>query len=277
MPKLNVMESYFIKVPFLIIVFLILAFLFLRFLEKKNLYFPLRTIDATPKEIGLDYETVNITTEDGVEISGWFISAETPRATIIFCHGNGGNISHRLDKIKILSGLNLDVFIFDYRGYGMSKGSPSEKGLYLDAESVYNYLINVEKLSPQKIIVFGESLGSAVAVDLAHKHDMAGVILEGGFTSVGDMAKVIFPFVPTFIYASKFNAFEKIKSVKSPKLIFHSADDEIVPFELGKKLFNAAAEPKEFVKIQGGHNGAFLNSQDVFASRINEFVRRIEK
>lgn len=268
-------ENYLIKIVLLIVVFLILGFFYFRYFEKKNLYFPLRTIEATPEAINLDYENVTFMTKDGVQLSGWFIPAESPRATLIFCHGNGGNISHRLEKIKIFNNLNLDVLIFDYRGYGISKGSPSENGLYLDAEVVYDYLINVKKTPPQKIIVFGESLGSAVAVNLAYKHDLAGIIVEGGFTSVKDMAKRILPFIPTFIYKSKFDSLEKIKDIKSPKLIFHSVDDEIVPFELGKKLFDAAAEPKEFVKIRGGHNDAFLNSQEVFITKIDSFINRM--
>lgn len=267
-------ENYLIKIILLIIAF-ILVFFYLRYFEKKNLYFPLRTIEATPKDIGLNYENVTFTTKDGVRLSGWFIPANPSRATLIFCHGNAGNISHRLEKIKIFINLNLDVLIFDYRGYGMSKGSPSENGLYLDAEVVYDYLINVKNIPPQKTIVFGESLGSAVAVDLAYKHDLAGVIVEGGFTSVKDMAKRIFPFIPAFIYASKFDSLEKIKNIKSPKLIFHSVDDEIVPFEFGEKLFHTAAKPKEFVKIRGGHNDAFFISQEVVVSKIDEFISRI--
>ncbi len=274
MPKLNMTENYLIKIALLIIV-LILMFFYIRYFEKRNLYFPLRTIEATPKDVGLDYEDVSFTTKDGVQLSGWFIPAKTPRATLIFCHGNAGNISHRLEKIKIFNNLNLEVLIFDYRGYGMSKGTPSENGLYLDAEIVYDYLINVKKTPPQKIIVFGESLGSAVAVDLSYKHDLAGVIVEGGFTSVKDMAKKILPFIPTFIYASKFDSLEKIKNIKSPKLIFHSVDDEIVPFELGEKLFHAAAKPKEFVKIQGGHNDTFFISQEVVVKKIDSFISKM--
>jgi hypothetical protein len=267
-------ENYFIKIVLLIVVFLILGFFYLRYFEKRNLYFPLRTIEATPEDINLDYESVTFMTKDGVQLVGWFIPAKTSRATLIFCHGNGGNISHRLEKIRIFNNLNLDVLIFDYRGYGMSEGSPSEKGLYLDAEVVYNYLVNEKRITTKKIVVYGESLGAAVAVDLASKHDLAGIIIEGGFTSVKDMAKKILPFIPTFIYASRFDSLEKIKNIKSPKLIFHSVDDEIVPFELGKKLFDAAAEPKEFVELRGGHNDAFLNSQDMFITKIDSFINR---
>ncbi|HDO25799.1 MAG TPA: alpha/beta hydrolase, partial [Nitrospirae bacterium] len=237
----------------------------------------LRPVDATPSDIGLDYEPVKVRTEDDIDISGWFIRSEQPRAAVIFCHGNGGNISHRLGKIKTLNDLRLDVLIFDYRGYGMSAGRPSENGLYLDAESMYNYLVNVRKQSPEKVIVFGESLGAAVAIDLAYRRDVAGVIVEGGFSSVRDMAKMVFPFVPAFVYASRYDSLEKIGYIRSPKLIFHSVNDEIIPVELGRKLFNAASEPKEFVEVRGGHNDTFFVSRDIFISKIDEFVRKMEE
>ncbi len=121
-------------------------FIFVRFLEYKSLYYPLRDIDVTPTDIGLDYEDVSVTTKDGVNLSGWFVPAKTPRATFLLAHGNGGNISHRLEKIRILHGLNLNVFIFDYRGYGESNGKPSEGGFYTDAQACYEYLVNVKHI-----------------------------------------------------------------------------------------------------------------------------------
>ncbi|MEF9476260.1 MAG: alpha/beta hydrolase, partial [Candidatus Mariimomonas ferrooxydans] len=150
-------------------------------------------------------------------------------------------------------------------------------GLYLDAEAVYEYMKNEKGAPPERIIIYGESLGGAVAVDLASRHETGGIIIEGTFTSVREMAKKIFPFIPTFIYKSRFDSLKKIKAVKTPKLIFHSADDEVVPFELGKALYDAAEEPKEFVEIKGGHNDAFLVSGDIFSNKINEFVKKIEK
>lgn len=251
---------------------LIVLFFFIRNLEQRNLYFPFRELESNPKDIGLDYEDVIVTTKDMVQINGWFIPSKTALATLIFCHGNAGNISHRMEKIKIFNELNLDVLIFDYRGYGISKGRPSEKGLYLDAEGAYNYLVNKKRVPPVKTIVYGESLGSAVALDLAGKHEVGGIIIEGGFTSVKDMARRIFPFIPAFIYASRFDSLDKIRDVKAPKLIFHSIDDEIIPFKFGKELFIAAAEPKEFVELRGGHNDAFLTSKEIFIREIDSFV-----
>ncbi len=265
------------KSVFLLAAILVFLFFFIRFLEKKSLYFPVQTIDATPDNIGLDYEEIFVTTKDGVQLSAWFIPSGSTRATLLFSHGNGGNISHRLEKIKILNKLNLDVLIFDYRGYGMSKGSPSEKGLYRDAEAMYDFLIKERKISPRKIVGYGESLGGAVIINMAMKHEVGGLIIEDSFTSVRDMSRKYFPFIPSFVYKSKFDSLTKIKSIKAPKLILHSVNDEIVPFEQGKKLFENAPEPKGFVQLQGGHNDAFLISQDVFAAKIDSFIDMVSR
>jgi fermentation-respiration switch protein FrsA (DUF1100 family) len=264
--------SIFMKIVLSIAVALIILFLFIRFLEYRSLYFPLKKIEATPAELGLAYEDFTVTARDGTTISGWFVPAGSPRATILFCHGNGGNISHRLEKIKMFNFLNLNVLIFDYRGYGKSEGRPSESGLYLDAEAVYEFLVNRKNISAGKIIAYGESLGGSVAVELAERHEMGGVIIEEGFTSVRDMGKTILPWVPAAIYGSEFDSLMKVKSITSPILIFHSIDDEIVPFEQGRRLFDEAPEPKEFVRLQGGHNDAFLASQELFMGKIDSFV-----
>ncbi len=264
------------KIVFIIVALIVLFFLSIRSIEKKSLYYPLREIDGTPRDIGLDYEDVRVMTRDGVRISGWFIPSGSSRATLIFSHGNGGNISHRLEKIKILNGLGLDVLIFDYRGYGGSKGSPSEKGLYLDAEAVYDYLVNQKKIPARKIVGYGESLGGAVIIDLAGKHELGGIIVEGAFSSVRDIAKRYFPLVPSFVYKTTFDSYKKIRNVGYPKLHIHSTADEVVPFDLGEKLFDNASEPKEFVKLHGGHNDSFIISQDVFASKIDSFIQSLD-
>lgn len=259
------------KVVIIIIAIPVLLFFSARFLEHKSLYFPFRAIDATPADIGLDHEEIDIMTADGIRLSAWFIPSKESRAILLFCHGNGGNISHRLEKIFILNRLGLDILIFDYRGYGKSSGSPSEEGLYADAAAAYDYMVN-RGVPPQKIIGYGESLGSAVVLDLALKEEMAGVIIEEAFTSVQDMARVHFPFIPASILRSRYDALEKIKNVEIPKLIFHSINDEIVPFEQGQRIFERASAPKEFVQLRGGHNDAFIASKEIYASGIGRFV-----
>lgn len=224
--------------------------------------------------MSLDYEDVNITAADGVKLNGWFIPSDMPRATILFNHGNGGNISHRLEKIKMLNKLDLNILIYDYRGYGLSAGKPSEKGLYLDADAMYGYLTN-KKISPETIIAYGESLGGAVAVDLASNRVMGGLIIEDSFTSVKAVAQKIFPFIPAVVYKSKYDSLAKIRDIDVPKLIFHSTEDEIIPFELGKKLFDASAEPKKFVELRGGHNDAFMISRELFIKKIDLFIEKL--
>jgi len=255
-----------------IAVILIFLFFFIRFIEQKSLYFPFKAIEATPKAIGLNYEDVTVTTEDGIEITGWFIPSVTPRATILLSHGNGGNISHRLDKIKILNDLNLDILIYDYRGYGMSSGKPSENGLYTDAQAMYDYLKNEKMVPPEKIIAYGESLGGAVSIDLAGKRDVGAIVIESGFTSIHDMAKSVFLYVPEFVLSTRFDSLDKIKRLNIPKLIMHSPSDDIIPFSHGKKLFDNAVDPKVFVQLQGGHNDGFLVSGELYSKAINEFV-----
>lgn len=270
-----------ISATFKIIITFALVFILLsgyfRYIERKSIFFPMRQIEYTPKDIGLIYKEVFFKAEDGVELNGWLIPAKGTKGTILFLHGNAGNISHRFEKLQIFHDLNLNVFIFDYRGYGKSKGSPSEKGLYLDAKAAYDYLVSKEGIRKEEIILFGESLGGAVAIDLASKKKVKAIIVESAFSSAKDMAKRIYPFIPSFFITSDFNSVKKIKNIQVPKLIIHSVDDEIVPFDLGRKLFEAAPPPKEFLKIRGGHNTGFLNSEAQFKKGIDSFISSLTK
>ncbi len=249
--------------------------IYLRFIEKRSIFFPMKEIKSDPEIIGLSFEEVNFKTADNVELNGWFIPREGAKDTIIFCHGNGGNISHRLEKIAILHNIGLNVFIFDYRGYGRSKGSPSEKGLYKDAEAAYGYLVSRDNISEENIVLYGESIGGAVAIDLAMRRKVKALITEETLSSVKDMIKIIYPFLPYFVFQSRFDSVSKIKGINVPKLIIHSVDDEIVPFRLGEKLFESASFPKEFLKIRGSHNTAFLDSKELFISGITSFVKAL--
>lgn len=262
------------------IIYLILAFtalfIWLKYFEGRSVYFPVSVIDTTPGNLGLPFEDIKFRAKDGVALTGWFIPADSSYGVLLFCHGNGGNISHRLEKIKLFHNLGLDVFIFDYRDYGGSAGSPSEKGLYLDTQAAYAYLRQVKNIGPEKIVVFGESLGSATAIELASKNNLAGLIIEGGFSSAKDMAKWLYPLMPAFLYTVKFDSLSKIGKVKFPKLFFHSRSDEIVPFVLAKKLFDAAGLA-EFVEINGAHNTAFMESEAKAVPRIENFLKRTIK
>jgi len=246
---------------------------FLFIFQSHYVYYPEHTISADPSNIGLEFENVSLETEDRIKLSGWFIPIEGASGVILFCHGNGGNISHRLESIQIFHRLGLDVFIFDYRGYGRSEGKPSEIGTYRDAEAAWRYLVEERQVSPNRIIVFGRSLGGAVAAWLAHRHTPGALILESTFTSVPDIGARLYPYLPVKLLSRfKYNTVEYLDEVDCPVLIVHSREDEIMPFSHGQRLFERAAEPKEFLEISGSHNDGFITSGQRYEEGLNTFV-----
>ncbi len=264
----------------ILLVLLVLSFLlifYLKYFEKTGVFFPSRQISITPKDMGLDYEEVFLQSPDDLTIHGWFCKANQDKGTILFFHGNAGNISHRLELIRKFIEVNLNVFIIDYRGYGKSQGKTSENGLYLDALWAYNYLVKEKNIPPKKIFLYGESLGAAVAIDLASRIPVGAVIIQGGFSSGLDMAKVIFPWVPRLLIkligGIKFSSDAKIKNIKAPMLFIHSKEDEVVPFSLGEKLFKLAPLPKELYVIRGGHNDCVYLEPN-YTLKIREFIER---
>lgn len=258
-----------------IIIAVVLISGYIRYFEYRSLYFPMKEIEIDPSAVGLDYEDVYFETDDGVKINAWFVPVplKDSRFTLLFSHGNGGNICHRVEKIAMLNQLGLDVFIFDYRGYGKSSGRPSEKGFYKDIEAAYDYLVTKKNIQPERIVAYGESLGGPVALELARKKKVRALIAESTFTSTMDMARALYPIFPSFLMAEKFDSLAKIKDVKIPKLIIHSKNDDIVPFSLSLKLFNVAPEPKRHLVLMGSHNSAYVDSKDVYLSGIREFLR----
>lgn len=256
--------------------------------QERMLYFPSHEVYSTPAHAGLEYKELTLKTTDGVEISAWHIPADNARGLLIFCHGNAGNISHRVDSIGIFHRLGLDVLIFDYRGYGRSGGSPDEEGTYLDAEAAWDYAVDELKVEPDRIILFGRSLGAAVAAELAVRKagaggagtskgpsPPAGLILESSFTSVPDLGARFYPFLPVRLLARyKYDTINKVKELSVPTLVIHSLEDEIAPYEHGRRIFAAAAGPKEFLQISGGHNDGFYAFGDVYEDGIKRFLDR---
>jgi len=264
-----------VKVLLFIALIFFITFIFVKYLERKNIYYPLRDMGLTPREADLKYSDIFFTTDDKVKLNAWFIKAHPESKTVLFCHGNAGNISHRLDVIELLNGLGLNVFIFDYRGYGRSEGSPSEEGLYRDTLAAYNYLRTMG-VSEDEIIVYGKSLGSAVAVDLASKVKVGALIVDSGFTTAADMARVVYPFLPLkWALSIKYDSRTKIARITVPKLFIHSRDDEIIPLYLGKQLFEAAPEPKEFLIISGDHNEAIFLHREQHREAIEQFLKEL--
>ncbi len=263
---------------FFLLFLFILLILYLKYYEKKGIYFPIKEIELNPGDIGLEFEDVYFLSSDGNKLNGWYVPAEKSELTLLFCHGNAGNISNRLEVIDMFCGIGLSVFIFDYRGYGRSLGTPTEKGLYLDAQAAYNYLIKKRNLSDGSIVVYGKSMGANVAVDLCSRVKPAALISESAFTSALEMGKRLFPFLPiSWFITIKYDALSKIKAITVPKLIIHSVDDEVIPFEHGKRLFEAAPDPKEFYPMRGGHNDAVFLEKDEFLNKIDLFLNSIKK
>ncbi|MCK5128042.1 MAG: alpha/beta hydrolase [candidate division Zixibacteria bacterium] len=254
----------------------ILILFYVYFQQDKMVFYPTSEIEATPIQSGLEYEDVFIETEDGVKLHAWYIPVESPAATMIFCHGNGGNISHRIESIEQFHALNISVFIFDYRGYGRSEGELSEEGTYKDADAAWEYLTNTREIPANSIISFGRSLGGGIASWLADNREVKALILESTFTSIPDVAAKHYPFLPVKLLSRyHYNSLERVKRLTLPKLFIHSKTDDLIPYSLGEKLYREAIEPKKFIEISGGHNYGYLNSHNMYMREISAFLNSL--
>lgn len=234
-----------------------------------------REYEATPAQAGLPYEAITLTTADGVSLDAWYLPAEHARGVLLYAHGNGGNISHRIDAIRLFRDMGLSVLIFDYRGYGKSTGKPSEEGTYRDAEAAWQYLVQQRGNAPRRIVMFGESLGGAVAAHLAAQHPPGALILASAFTSVPDMAAGLYPYLPVrWLSRYRYDTRRYLQEVRAPVLLLHSPEDEIIPYRHGRALYEAAREPRQFLELRGGHNDLFFANEEVFASEVGRFVKQ---
>lgn len=241
---------------------------------ESQIFFPDPVVTHTPADFGMAYEDMRIETEDKVGLHGWLVRGEPGKALILFCHGNAGNISHRLDNVYRLNKLGYGVLIFDYRGYGRSEGTISEKGFYLDVEAAYQTALRHANRRKIDLVIFGRSLGGIAAVHVAAGGHCAGLILESTFTNLGAMANEHFH-LPAGIVGmeSRFNSVGKVHGVRAPILFFHGDRDGIVPIVLGRELYSAAPEPKEFVTLEGaGHNDTYLVGGKEYFDKFKEFV-----
>lgn len=248
-------------------------------LQPRLIFFPdvpSRSLGPGPGSIGLPYETVNFSTEDGIRLHAWFVPSPEPRGVVLFFHGNAGNISHRLDSLKIFNELGFSTLIFDYRGYGESEGKVTEPGTYRDAEAAWRYLIEQRGFAASQIVLFGRSLGAAVAAHLASRHDPAALIMESGFVSVPELAAKLYPWLPARMLARfRYAAGDYLKTVSCPVLIAHSRDDEIIPYDQALALFEHAAEPKQLLTFRGGHNDGILVSGRNYRDELNSFLTSV--
>lgn len=246
-------------------------------MQSRLLYRPVRAVTSTPAERGLDFEDVAFETEDGLTLHGWYVATADAPFTILFCHGNAGNVMHRIDTLVLFRDLGVNCFVFDYRGYGRSEGGPTEIGTYRDARAAYDWLTRTQGVPAERIVLFGRSLGGSIAAHLAAHVEAGAVVLESAFTSYADIGASLYPFMPVRLFARfRYDTRAHLADVRCPVLVVHSRQDELVPFEHGRRLFEAARKPKRFVEITGGHGDGFLTSGDVYRNAWIEWLNSLD-
>lgn len=245
------------------------------FVQPKLVYYPEigRGIAETPHSSGLIYESVEVETADGERLHGWFVPAPDAKATVLFFHGNAGNISHRIGYLSMFYRLGYNTFIFDYRGYGESSGKPTEQGTYRDAVAAWQYITEKKAIPPADVVLFGESLGGAIASWLAAREIPGVLVLVSAFTSVPDMGAQLYPYLPIRrLSRFEYNTLEHLKDVTCPVFVAHSPQDEIVPFAQGRAVYEAARNPKQFLELQGGHNDGFIYVREDWTNALGKFI-----
>ncbi|MBC8390815.1 MAG: alpha/beta hydrolase [Actinobacteria bacterium] len=255
----------------IIIYFSFAVYLFLN--QSKYVYYPTKEIISNPSYLGLEYEDIFFKTSDNISLNGWYIPVENSKGIILIFHGNGGNISNRLELIDMFYKIELTTFIFDYRGYGRSEGEPSEGGTYLDAEAAWNYLVSERKIKPGNIILYGRSLGGPVASWLAKENKPEALIIDSTFTSIKDIAEKLYPYFPVRrFFKFDYPTVDYLKKVNCPILVIHSRSDNYIPFSHAMKLYDEANTPKEFLEIMGDHNSSLILSKDIYMEGIDSFI-----
>jgi uncharacterized protein len=245
------------RIARVVIIAFFMVVLIAMFLENSLIYFPVAYPEGDWNPSGLSFEDARFQAADGTQLHGWYVPKEHARAAIVFCHGNGGNITHRIDSLEMLHGrVGASVLIFDYRGYGRSEGKPSEEGVLADARAARKWLAARENITEADVVLLGESLGGAVAVDLAARDGARALVLESTFSSLADVAAHHYPFLPVRLaMRSRFDAAAEIGGYRGPLLMAHGDADTIVPIQFGRRLFAAANEPKQFLVLPGhDHN-----------------------
>jgi uncharacterized protein len=244
--------------------------------ERQLIYFPFRALEAEPKALGLRHEEVMLAAEDGVRIHAWWLPLPEARLTVLLCNGNAGNMSFRLDRAQQMQRrLGVSVLLFDYRGYGRSEGRADEQGTYRDARAAWRFLVEEKRVPPEQVVLFGESLGAAVAVQVALERKAAALVLESAFTSIPDMARSAYPFLPPVgpLIRTRYETITKVPKLGLPLLVLHGERDEIVPIAQGRRLFEAAGGPKRFFAIPGAHhNDTYLAGGEEYWQVLGAFL-----
>jgi uncharacterized protein len=234
------------------------------------LYFPARSIELSPAAAGLAFSDVALATRDGERLHAWWVAARTaPVGHVLLCHGNAGNVGDRVQHVALLAAAGFDVLAFDYRGYGRSSGRPSEEGTYRDARAAREALLRQPGVDGARVLYLGESLGGAVAVELAREHPPAGLILQSAFTSVRDMARLHYPAIPRALVPDAYPSLRLIAELDAPLLVLHGDRDAIVPRLHGEALYEAARGPKRLEILPGvGHNDVISRAGARWAEAI---------
>jgi uncharacterized protein len=246
--------------------------------EERLIFVPSRYPSGDWHPIGLQCEDVAFETQDRVRLHGWYCPVPRPRCVFLMAHGNAGNITHRVDRITSWQrSLNVSGFVFDYRGYGRSAGRPNEPGVYQDARAAYRWLTTDQGIAPDDVVFFGESLGTAVVLQLALEVPPRALILESPFTSAVDVGQQAFPWLPVrWIMRNRFASIEKIERYHSPLLIIHGTEDTLIPFAMGQTLFERANEPKRFYAVAGAnHNEVAMTGGRPYMQAIDDFLREV--
>ncbi len=277
LPFLDKYRSIIVFLMFIMCAYLVFVFI-LYVLQKKLIYFPEKGMTLSPSSVGLEWEQWFVPTPDGVKLSVWWVPVKKAHAyTILFFHGNAGNNSYRVDILRMLNEVGCHTVLVDYRGYGLSTGQPSEKGFYTDAESVWAYMTREKGISPEKIILYGRSLGSGVAGYLANQVPARGLILDSSFPSLREVAKHHYPFIPVrYLLNQIFPVEYYLRSTKIPILMIHSVDDEIVPYKLARELADSI-RPRLFVSLHGGHNTLHEVSRKEYIEALNRFLSILDE
>jgi fermentation-respiration switch protein FrsA (DUF1100 family) len=242
-------------------------------MQKRMVYRPTAEMATTPGAAGLPFESVTLTTDDGMRLSAWFVPVQNARGAVLFCHGNGGNMSHRIETLRQFADLGLDAFIFDYRGYGGSEGAPDEEGTYRDAAAAWRHLIETRGLPPERSVIAGRSLGGAIAAQLAAEQAPAALVIDSAFASIAAMGRRQYPWLPVRLLSRiEYDARAHVRRVRCPVLVLHSTDDELIPIEDGRAVWEAAPHPKQFVALRGAHGQAHVVDADRYIGALDAFL-----
>jgi fermentation-respiration switch protein FrsA (DUF1100 family) len=247
--------------------------------ERRLIYFPFRTLEVEPGALGLRHEEGILVAEDGVKLHAWLLPLSGARRTILVCNGNAGNMSYRLDRAREMQRrLGVSVLLFDYRGYGKSEGSPDEEGTYRDARAAYRHAVEEKGVAPKDLVLFGESLGAAIAVQMALDRPAGALVLESPFTSIPEMARAAYPFLPPIgpLIRTRYETIAKVQRLTLPLLVLHGERDQIVPFAQGRRVFEAAGGSKRFFAIPGaGHNDTYVSGGEAYWRALRDFFEAL--